>query len=147
GLVTIYNPTTGEPQAIIDAASITSIRTAAASAVATAALMRPDSKTLLIMGYGEQGESHAAAIPHVMKPARILIWGRSLEKAKAFAAEQAHHHGVPAEAVADAEQAAAQADVICTTTSSREPILLGCWLKPGVHVNVVGSSVPMTREI
>jgi ornithine cyclodeaminase len=109
--------------------------------------MRPESKTLLVMGYGEQAESHVAAVRAVMRPERLVIWGRSLDKAKAFAEAQSAHHGIPAAATADPEAAVAEADVICTTTASREPILFGRWLKPGVHLNVVGSSVPTTREI
>src|ERR1700730_15714916 len=80
GLVILFDPENGAPVCAVHAGEITAIRTAAASAVATAALARPDSRRLAILGYGEQGATHARAIIKVRKLDSISIWGRSPER-------------------------------------------------------------------
>lgn len=137
GLVVLFEPEEGRPVCVADAEEITHIRTAAATAVATDALARPDARTLLIVGTGGQAHTHLKALPLVRDFDRVLIWGRSLEKADALAAEYPH---LNAEAVADLRAAAGEADVICTLTTASQPVLLGEWVKPGTHVNLVGSS-------
>ncbi len=144
GLVILFEPDEGRPVAIVDAEEVTHIRTAAATAVATDALARDDAATLLIVGTGGQADTHLQALPTVRTFARVLIWGRSSEKAEALAAKYRHLH---ARAVADLAAAAGQADVICTLTTASEPILMGEWLRPGTHVNLVGSSGPGPVEV
>jgi ornithine cyclodeaminase len=144
GLVVLFEPDEGRPVAIADAEEITHIRTAAATAVATDALAREDAATLLIVGTGGQAHTHLQALPIVRTFARVLIWGRSFEKAEAVARAYPLLH---ARAVTDLAAAAAQADVICTLTTASEPILLGEWLRPGTHVNLVGSSGPGPVEV
>jgi len=144
GLVVLFEPDEGRPVCVADAEEITHIRTAAATAVATDALARPDARTLLILGTGGQAHTHLKALPLVRDFERVLIWGRSPDKAEALAAEYAH---LNAEAVADLPTAAGEADVICTLTTASEPVLRGEWLKPGVHVNLVGSSGPGPVEV
>lgn len=139
GVVLLFEPDHGEPVAIADAEEITHIRTAAATAVATDALARKDARTLLIIGTGGQARTHLHALPLVRDFDRVWIWGRSFDKAAALAAEFA---AIGAEAVSDLEAATGEADVICTLTTSAEPVILGAWLRPGTHVNLVGSSGP-----
>lgn len=139
GVVLLFEPDEGEPVAIADAEEITHIRTAAATAVATDALARADARTLLIVGTGGQARTHLRALPLVRDFDRVHIWGRSFDKAVSLAAEFA---AIGAEAVSDLEAATSRADVICTLTTSAEPVILGAWLRPGTHVNLVGSSGP-----
>ena len=140
GLVVLFDPDTGAPVCVLHAGEITAIRTAAASAVATDALARPDATRLAILGYGEQAWTHARAISKVRALTSITVWGRSLGRAEAFAAGAAAELSLPATAVVDAKAAVADADIVCTVTGSAEPILMGVWVAPGTHVNLVGSS-------
>jgi ornithine cyclodeaminase len=125
GAVLLHSPDTGELIGVFNASAITAIRTAAVSAVATKLLAREDAKTLAIVGAGVQGRSHLRAIPHAcdLRDVRVLKRGDDVEKA-----------------VRDA-------DIVVLATSSREPVIRREWLKPGVHINAVGSSIATTREV
>lgn len=147
GAVLLFEPEHGRLLAIMDASSITAIRTAAASAVATRLLARADASELAILGSGVQARTHVEAMLCVRPIRRVRVWSRTPEHAAAFAREVAERHGVPVEAVADERAAVAGADVICTVTSAREPILRGEWLPAGAHVNAVGSSTRTHREL
>jgi ornithine cyclodeaminase/alanine dehydrogenase-like protein (mu-crystallin family) len=147
GVVLLFEPEHGSLVAIADGREITAIRTAAATAVATDVLAKPDASTLAILGYGEQAHVHLKSLVLVRPIKRILVWGRDFAKAERFcewAATQTRGH---VEAVSEAGRAVSEADVICTTTAAPEPILEGAWLRPGQHLNVVGSSIPTTAEI
>ena len=141
GVVVAFDGVTGAVSCIADAEPITKIRTACASAVATDALARADAEVLAVFGDGVQAEAHLHALPLVRPFRELLVWGRSPEKARAFAGEMSAALGREVVAVAEGQEAAARADVICTVTSSREPILFGEWVRPGTHVNLVGSSM------
>jgi ornithine cyclodeaminase/alanine dehydrogenase-like protein (mu-crystallin family) len=141
GAVLLHDGTTGELRVILNAAPITEIRTAAVSGVATRALARPGARTVAILGSGFQARSHAAAMRAVLPDAELRIWSRTSEHAVGLALQC---HGV---AAASAEEALAGADVVCTATSAREPILRRDWLAPGAHVNAVGACVPSVREL
>ncbi len=141
GTVTLFSGETGEVRALMNASAITAIRTAAVSAVATRLLAREDAKELAILGSGVQGRSHVAAMRAVRPFDRIRIASRTFAGAQALADETG------AEAVESAEEAVRGADVVVTTTNSKEPVLRHDWLKPGAHVNAVGSSVRSTREL
>jgi len=147
GVVVLFDRNSGAPIATADGGEITAIRTACASAVATDALARPDASRLALFGYGEQAETHLQAISHVRKLTEVTVWGRSLDRAKAFADKMTDHTGLPVTAANSAEDAAANADIICTLTNAKDPILLGEWVKPGTHINAVGSSVPGPVEV
>jgi ornithine cyclodeaminase len=147
GVVVLFDAETGAPVCVADASEVTAIRTAAASAVATEALSRTDARTLTILGYGEQASTHARAMMQVRPFSAIKVWGRAPERAQAFAATMAGELGVDVQAVTSVETAVAGAHVICTLTAAPEPILLGRWVKPGTHVNVVGSSSAGPVEI
>jgi len=140
GLVILFEPDTGAPVAAVHAGEITAIRTAAASAVATDALARPDASRLAILGYGEQAATHARALGKLRRLAAIAVWGRSPDRARDFARRMETELGLAVAAVGSAEKAVADADIVCTVSHASEPILLGRWLSPGTHVNLVGSS-------
>lgn len=147
GLVLLFDHTSGAPVAIADGEYVTAIRTAAASAVATDALARPDARRLAIFGCGHEADSHIRAITCVRPLDEVLVWGRSSDRAQAFAARMAAETGLSVRAVGDAREAAGAADIICTVTSSPTPVLLGEWVRPGTHVNAVGSSFAGPVEV
>jgi ornithine cyclodeaminase len=140
GIVVAYDGKTGAVSCIADAEPITQIRTGCASAVATDALARKDAEVLAIFGTGIQAEAHLRAVPLVRPFREILLWGRSGERTDMFAERMSREIGRAVTPVLDCEEAARRADVICTVTSSREPVVLGDWVRPGTHLNLVGSS-------
>ncbi len=147
GAVMLYETKHGQLLAIVDASEITAIRTAAVSGVATRLLAKEDAGDLTIMGAGIQAKSHLAAMLVARDIKRVRIWSRNADHARAFAERESKRYDITIEAIADAQQAVEGADIICTTTSSPEPILQGAWLQTGVHINAVGSSVAFTREL
>jgi ornithine cyclodeaminase len=87
-----------------------------------------------------QADAHLRALPLVRDFREILLWGRSEEKTRAFAEQMSEELGRTITPVSDPREAASSADVICTVSSSAEPVVLGEWVKPGTHLNLVGSS-------
>jgi ornithine cyclodeaminase/alanine dehydrogenase-like protein (mu-crystallin family) len=146
GLVVLFDAEIGFPLAVMDAAELTAIRTAAASAVATRALARKDAAHLAILGTGEQAVTHLEAISKVRTLRSVRVWGRSIEKAERFAEAQGPRLSARVEVSKTAEDAVKGADIVCTVTASREPVLNGAWLGQGVHVNLVGASRLNARE-
>jgi ornithine cyclodeaminase/alanine dehydrogenase-like protein (mu-crystallin family) len=147
GAVLLFEADTGRLSALLDGAAITAIRTAAVSGVATDVLARPDASELAILGAGVQARTHIEAIAAVRPLRRVRIWSRNPEHAGALASELRRRLGFPIEAAPSAEAAVREADLVATVTASPEPILKREWLKEGVHINAVGSSIPTTREI
>jgi ornithine cyclodeaminase/alanine dehydrogenase-like protein (mu-crystallin family) len=146
GVVVLFDPENGAPVCVADGSAITAIRTAAASAVATDALARTDARELAILGYGEQARTHARALRKVRQIHSIRVWGRSDERAQVFAQQMQAELGIPIRVAKNAREAVADADIVCTLTSASEPILKGEWVKPGTHVNLVGSSYATPTE-
>lgn len=142
GLMLLFGSATGRPLGALDCHALTRLRTAAASAVATRVLARPDAKILAIIGPGDLAEPHLQAISAIRPIEQVRIWGRSKAKAEAFAAT--HRNVTATDAI---EQAVRGADIICTLTSSSEPVLMGDWLERGQHLNLVGSSLRSSREV
>ncbi len=147
GVVVLFDGESGAPICIAHAGEVTAIRTGAASAVATDALARPDAHRMALVGYGEQAVTHSRAISKVRPLSSITVWGRSPERAKAFADKMSAELGVPVTPKADVESAVAEADIVSTVSSAKEPVLMGRWLAPGTHVNVVGSSFAGPTEV
>ncbi|MEW6735803.1 MAG: ornithine cyclodeaminase family protein [Acidobacteriota bacterium] len=147
GAVLLFETKHGSIQAIIDASSITAIRTAAVSGVATRLLAHEDASDLTIMGSAVQAHTHLQAMLLVRKIKRVRVWSRTYENARTFAERESKRHGITVEAVQDAQQAVKAADIICTTTAAEEPILYGKWIAAGAHINAVGSSIPFAREL
>lgn len=141
GIVVLFDPETGAPSAVLEAGTITAIRTAAASAAATDALARKGTTRLAILGYGEQALRHVEAIRVVRPVRRLTICGRDPGKAEAFAARMG------GKACPNVEAAVAEADIICTVTAAPEPILKSEWVANGTHINAVGSSRAGPAEI
>lgn len=140
GVVVAYDGETGAVSCIADAEPVTKIRTACATAAATDALARADAGVLAVFGTGLQAESHLRALPLVRSFREILLWGQSAQRARELAERMSEALNRTITPISDAREAAAKADVICTVTSSAEPVLLGDWVKPGTHVNLIGSS-------
>ena len=140
GLVLLFDPETGAPVCAVHAGEVTAIRTAAASAVATDALARKDSRTLALLGYGEQATTHLRALREVRPLEWVNVWGRSPERAAAFAKRMEAETRLPVRPVGSAREAVAEADIVCTVSGASEPVLLGDWIRPGTHLNLVGSS-------
>jgi ornithine cyclodeaminase len=146
GVVVVFDPRTGAPLLLLDAARLTAIRTAAVSAVATRALARPGAAVLAVLGTGVQARSHIEAMPLVRPIRAVHVWGRSAERAQQLARDAAASD-LRITVYDNAAAAVADADIVCTTTSAREPVLHGKWLKPGTHVNAVGASTADAREV
>lgn len=145
GTVQLYDATNGQLLAIIEGGTLTAIRTAAASALATDLLARPDSHRLAILGTGEQARRHIEAMAAVRPISQIRIWGRNARNAEALAATL-RNADMPVIVAATVAEAVADADIICTTTAAATPILHGQHVRPGTHVNLVGSAIPTTAE-
>ncbi|MEO8622664.1 MAG: ornithine cyclodeaminase family protein [bacterium] len=137
----------GELLAVVDATSMTAIRTAAVSAVATDALARADSHVLAILGSGAQATSHVEAMTAVRQISDVRVWSRTAANAERFARDVAARHRIAVVACASVEEAVREADIVCTTTAAHAPILEGAWLRPGTHVNSVGSGSATDREV
>lgn len=144
GVVVLFDRSTGQVTHVADAHEITKIRTGAASAVATDVLARENAKNLLLIGTGTQAESHLMAIQEVRNLEQVTIVGRNPERLQNVVHKMQKLTGIPIRAVVNErdnlQQAAGQADIICTLTTSNKPVLLHHWVQPGTHVNVVGSS-------
>lgn len=146
GVIALFDPESGAPVAILDAGEITAIRTASASAAATDALARADAGRLAILGYGEQAWRHVEAIRHVRPITNVTVWGRSPDRAAAFA-RRVRESGLDASPAPDVATAVAEADIICTVTAAPEPILESAMVPDGTHINAVGSSRAGPAEI
>lgn len=147
GIVVLFELEHGTPIAILHGGEITAIRTAAASGLATRALARPDARHLAVLGYGEQAVQHIRAIMLVRPITSVSVWGRSPDKARAFADRWSGDLGIairPAESVA---AAVANADIICTVSAAPSPVLTGAMVPAGCHLNIVGSSSARHAEI
>jgi ornithine cyclodeaminase len=139
GLIVLFDPQSGAAVCAVDAGEVTAIRTAAASAVATDALARPEARRLAILGYGEQAATHIRALTRVRPVSAVVVWGRSAERAARFAARMEAETSLPCAGATDARAAVATADIVCTVTAAADPVLAGAWLAPGSHVNLVGA--------
>jgi len=147
GLVVLFAGDDGRPLCTLDAGAVTEVRTAAATAMATAALARQDADTLALLGCGRQAFPHLEAIAKVRQLRRVLVWGRSPERAAQFAREAEARFGLKIEVGANVQATVAEAEIVCTLTGARQSVLEGAWLPPGVHVNLVGSSGPGPTEV
>jgi ornithine cyclodeaminase len=147
GAVLLFDTGNGSLLSVMDASSITQIRTAAASGVATDALARQSATSLGILGAGVQGQSHLEAMCAVRPLKSAKIWSRNRDSAESLAKVAREKFGLDAAAVGSASEAVTGLDIVCATTSATEPVLLGEWLTPGTHVNAVGASQRHAREI
>jgi ornithine cyclodeaminase len=145
GIYLLLDGATGIPKVLMEGTTLTVRRTAAASALAASFCARKDAAVHLMVGAGALSrpliEAHRAA--HPIK--RTMLWARKPEQAEAKAADLAKA-GIIVEVARDLETAARQADIISCATLSPEPLILGAWLKPGAHLDLVGAYTPELRE-
>ena len=137
GALLLCDGETGSLLAIVDSIELTLRRTAAATALAARFLARPESRTVLVCGCGEQGRAQLAALREVLPIDRVLAWDRDPERARTFGGE----------AVDDLEAAARESDVIVTCTTARAPFLEAFFVRPGTFVAAVGADSPGKSEI
>jgi ornithine cyclodeaminase len=145
GVYLLLSGETGEPLAILDGPTLTNWRTAAASALASSYLSRPDARRLLMVGAGSLAGYLAEAHASVRPIEEILVWNRNANGAEVLA-EKLRAAGRNARAVSDLEAAAGHADIISAATLSADPLVRGAWLRPGTHVDLVGGFTPAMRE-
>ena len=141
GAILLHDGDTGELQAVVHAGAVTAIRTAAASAVATIALARKNVNRVAVLGVGVQGRAHLQAMRAVFPDAELLVWSRDRRKSELTAAE------FEARACESIRDACSHAEVLCTVTAARDPIVTRAMVTAGCHINAVGSSIAATREI
>ena len=147
GMVMVFDSAKGIPLAMIEGSSLTAIRTSAASALATLHLARKDATRLAIIGTGEQAMRHVNAIRAVRPIDHIALWGRDSVRRNSFANDVASTTGLRVSVHDSVAQAVERADIICTATSATSPVLMGVDLRPGQHINLIGSAIPTTAEI
>jgi len=147
GAVLLFETERGRLLAVMDSSSITAIRTAAVSAVATRVLAREDASTLGLLGTGVQAVTHLEAMALARPLRRVRVWSRDPAHVRRFVERARARYALDVQPASTARQAVEDAEIVCTVTSAREPVLEGAWLCPGAHVNAVGSSVRTTREL
>jgi ornithine cyclodeaminase len=145
GTYLLYDAATGAPLALLDGDQITARRTAAASALAASWLVRADAQHLLLVGAGQVARLLPAAYRVVRPITRVTVWARQAAAAQALAT-QLQADGFDAVASTDLPAAAAAADVVSCATLATEPLIHGTWLRPGSHLDLIGSFTPAMRE-
>jgi len=146
-LVLLYRIATGELLALIEADKLGQMRTGAASGVATKHMSRRDSAMVGIVGTGWQARSQLEAVVAVRKIERIRAFGRDAERRAKFAREMTEQLRVPVEAVASAEEAVREADIVVASTTASKPVIAGAWIAPGAHINATGANYAQKREL
>jgi ornithine cyclodeaminase/alanine dehydrogenase-like protein (mu-crystallin family) len=149
GLVVVLDAGSGRPLALLEGGALTAIRTGAASGAATDLLARAEASVAAVIGCGVQARTQLEAVCTVRAIREVRVYGLNRPQAETFAAEMAGKAPIPAAIrVVDGPQAAvAEADVICTATTSSTPVFDGRDLKPGAHVNAVGAYTPQMQEV
>ena len=146
-LVALWDSESGVLKALMEGDRLGQVRTGAASGVATKYLARKGASAAAVIGTGWQARSQLLAICAVRPFREVRAFGRDPERRRAFCEEMSRASGVDVRPVASAEEAVRGAEVVVTMTSSREPVLLGRWLEPGMHVNAAGSNWPNRQEL
>jgi ornithine cyclodeaminase/alanine dehydrogenase-like protein (mu-crystallin family) len=147
GVVLLHDAATGKPLAMMDAEQLTAMRTGAASGVATKQLARSDVTTATILGSGAQAGTQLLAVCTVRPIQRAWVFSLRPGHDEAFAQRMSNLLGLPVERAPDMRTAVENADVICTATNSSTPLFDGAWLRPGTHINGIGSYTRSMREL
>jgi len=137
-VVMLFDADSGKPKAMLDGTSITALRTAAGSALATQALAREDASVLLVIGTGVQAHSHALAVSRVRKIKEFRVSGRDTARTAAFVQELSKRHRVDVKSYGIGAEAYRGVHIVCACTHAEQPVVKGAWLEPGMHVNSVG---------
>lgn len=146
-LMTLFDGETGRPLAVMEAGSLTALRTGAASGAATDLLARTDARSVAIFGAGAQGSTQLEAVCAVRPIQQAWVHDPVAARADAFAQNMQDRLGLEVGVAATPKQALADADIVCTATTSPTPVFEDGDLKPGVHINAVGAYTPTTREV
>jgi ornithine cyclodeaminase/alanine dehydrogenase-like protein (mu-crystallin family) len=146
-IVPLFNVTTGDLAAIIEADFLGQVRTGAASGVATRLMSRDDSRVVGIIGTGLQARTQLEAVSLVRKLGEVRVCGRDANRREKFATEMSARLKVPVRPAANAEEAVRDADIVITSTTSTNPVVEGRWLKKGTHINAIGANFPQKREL
>ena len=147
GVIELVDPETGFPVAVMDGTWITNMRTGAAAGVATRYMARKDSKTLGIIGAGNQAYTQLMAINEVMDIECVKVFCRTCKSREDFAKRASKAFGVDVKAVTDAREAVEDMDVLVTTTPSTSPVVMEDWVSPGTHINAMGADAPGKQEL
>jgi len=148
GTIILLDPKTGDTLCIMEGGYLTAMRTGGVSGVATKYMARKDSKVHTLFGTGVQARTQAWAVAEAAALEKSVVFSVDPpEKQQAFADEIAQLTGVPAEVAADAPTAVEACDILTLATSAKDPIVDGAWLKPGTHINSIGSHAPAMREL
>lgn len=142
GVVNLFHDKTGVLSALVDFHLVTKWKTAGDSLLAASRLARRDSREILLVGAGNVARSMVQAYSSIFPEARFRVWNRSPAGAQAMAAENPRVTVAP-----DLEAAVRAADIICTATMSKEPLIRGAWLQPGQHLDLIGAYNPHMREV
>lgn len=145
----LYDARTGVPLALLDGDQITTRRTVAASALAASWLARADAQHLLVVGAGALARQLPEAYRAVRPITRVSVWARDTAKAEALARELAASPGcagLAVQAVRALDAACAAADIVSCATLATAPLVQGAWLRPGSHLDLIGSFTPTMRE-
>jgi ornithine cyclodeaminase/alanine dehydrogenase-like protein (mu-crystallin family) len=146
-LVPLYEISTGDLLALIEADFMGQQRTGAASGVATNYLARKDSRVAAIIGTGGQARTQLEAVAAVRKLASARVFGRDASKREKFCAEMSAKLGIPLDSSSSSSEAVRGADIVCTATTAAHPVVLGGDLAPGVHINAIGANHAHKREL
>ena len=133
--------------AMVDASTITEIRTGCASAVATKLLARPNAHKMAVIGAGAQARSHLAAIRLVRDIQEVVVYDIREAAAQRYAQEMSEKYGIPVTVASSVAEAVADADIVCTLCPAKEAYLTRDMVKSGTHINAVGTFSPTTREV
>ncbi len=148
GLIILLDEDTGFPLAIMDGGYLTAMRTGAVSGVATKYMAKKDAKIALIFGAGVQAFTQVLAVHEARPMEKLLVYSIDpLDARQQFASKVTEKTGVPVELVDDPGPAVGLADIVILATSAADPIINGDWVKPGTHINGIGSHAPQMREL
>jgi ornithine cyclodeaminase len=145
--IQVYDASSGIKLAEIEAESLTAIRTAASSAVATDALARRDAECVGLFGTGRQAEAHVPAIQQVRDISRVIVYSRHKGRREAFAKQISRDCEVDTVPSNSPEEVVKESDLLLTATTSQTPVFNGELVKSGSYVNAIGAAEPHTREI
>ncbi len=145
GVYCLFDGSTGQPLAMLDGAELTAIRTAGASVLASTYLLQDTPDEVLIIGAGKLSSYYIKAYAEIIKPKRIVLWNRDQGKAEKVV-QNIEIEGIEITSTNKLEQAVKRAEVICTITSSSQPLFSGKWVQPGCHLDMAGGYRPDMRE-
>lgn len=147
GYVMLFESEHSTVAGMIEAGSITEIRTGAVSAAATDLLARKDAHRLALIGAGAQARSHLAAVREIREIRSVTVYDLFGQAADRFKQEMEARYRIPVTVCSCVQDAVKDADIICTVSPSKEPCLFASMVKPGTHINAVGTFTPTTREV